>query len=315
MKKCIFRFLFASVFILFISCDETFNPKGEFQDGYSLYCIIDLDQEIQKVYLFENYMPEGFNAESYNENRTVENAEVKINDGNKDFIFTDTTEFIESFGYNVTYYRYKNFNPSNGILNITAVIPGKKMLAGSTNVYTRIPIFNSTSRRDLQYEPLKNYEIGFVGNNPFEFLPALFINYSIIQNGDTVDFKKEIPASYFSEGGKLNPTFPDLEERTRFDYKISVIETAIKELAKDHPGQNIIIKNMTLSIITVSSPLNTYYKSNKTNLDGFSIKLIEPNISNIINGNGIFAAKKISSIKVNFAQSWEILFGELGFSF
>ena len=260
-------------------------------------------------------MPEGLDAESYNKNRTVRNAEVKINDGIRDFIFTDTTEFIESLGYSVSYYQFKNFQPANNLLHITALIPGKKTLTGNTNIYTRKFPFSTRSRRDLEYETLNNYEVDFVGNIPFEFLPALFINYGIVQNNDTVYFKKEIPSSYFSEGGTLNSSFPDLEERTNFTYKVTVIETAMRELANEHPGKNIVIKDMTLSIVTVSPPLNLYYKANKTNRDGFTIKLLEPNISNIENGSGIFASKKITSINVKFAQSWGSLFGQLGFRF
>lgn len=315
MKKYIIRLLFASAFIVFLSCDETFNPKGEFQEGYTLYCVLDPDQEVQKVYLFENYMPEGLDAESYNQNRTVINAEVKINDGIRDFIFTDTTEFIESLGYNVSYYQFKNFQPANNILRITAIIPGKKTLTGITVMRTGIPTLSSKTRRDLEYKTLSNYEVDFAGNFAYEFLPALFINYGIVHNNDTVYYKREIPSFYFSEGEKLNPSFPDLEERSEFIYEITVIETAMKELAKEHPGQNIVINNMTLSILTVSSPLNTYYKANKTNRDNFTIKLLEPNISNIENGSGIFASKKITSINVKFAQSWGSLFGQLGFRF
>lgn len=99
------------------------------------------------------------------------------------------------------------------------------------------------------------------------------------------------------------------------DYETEVIEQTFKIIASEHKSKNVKITAADIHIIQTSYPLNIYYKAAKTARDGFSIKLQEPDVSNVTNGRGLFGFKKITSLKVKFAPSWGPIIGELGLTF
>ena len=296
----------------FLACDDSFSPKGEFQDGYTLYCVIDGNSSHQEAYLFKNYNPDGFDATDYNKDRTVPNAVIKLSDGVTEYTFKDTSEFKESLGYSVNYYKLDNFkinNYQNQLFDITAVTEDGKTISGKTFVDVKSVHFLPTTRKELPYEVMDSLVVLFGDNTSFQFAPFLILNYIKIVNGDTTFYHKEIPTGFVNEGGIKLPIYPEYKLRNIYRYSIAVIANVVKEIAKDkHPADRIKILDLTLGVLQVTNPLDTYYKTYRSNSDGFSIKTQEPNITNIKNGNGIFAYKSSTSVNILFRRDWNNFF-------
>jgi hypothetical protein len=315
MKSLTTALLIAALFIGLLSCDDSFNPKGEFEEGYTLYCILDGNSSHQEAYLFKNYDPEGFDAASYNRDRTVPNAVIKILDGNTEYVFKDTSEFKESLGYTVNYYKLDDFNPGNyssEYLIIDVKTADGENLAGATQLEIKSIIFSASTKRELKYDPLDSLRVLFGDHDSFQFIPFLYINYRIVENGDTSYFQKEIPTSYINEGEKRIPIYPDYKRRNYFRYSIGDIAYEIEELAKQrNPGSKMKMLNLTLGVLQVTSPLDIYYQTYKAISDGFSIKMQKQNISNITNASGIFAYKQITSVNILFRREWNNFFSNI----
>lgn len=312
MKSIIITLLIAVFIISLQSCDDSFSPKGEFQEGYTLYCILDGNTSHQEAYLFENYNPEGFDAVSYNKDRTVPNAVIKILIEDTEYVFKDTSEFKESLGYTVNYYKLDNFNTGNyggQTLIINAETTDGKNLSGRTQLDIKSVIFSASTKKELEYDTFDSLRVIFLNYDFFKFTPFLILNYRMIENGDTSYFQKEIPAGYINEGEKRIPVYPDYKRRNYYRYSIEDIAYEIEQLAKQKkPGDKMKMLNLTLGVLQVTDPLDIYYQTYKTISDGFSIKTQEPNISNIVNANGIFAYKQITSVNILFRRDWNQFF-------
>ena len=314
MKSLIITLLITVLFISLQSCDDSFNPKGEFQEGYTLYCILDGNTSHQEAYLFKNYDPEGFDAVSYNKDRTVPNAVIKIFDGNTEYVFKDTSEFKESLGYTVNYYKLDNFktNYSSKSLIINAETADGKKLAGATQFDIKSIIFSASTKRELKYDTFDSLRVFFGNYDSFQFIPFLFLNYRIVENGDTSYFQKEIPTGYITEGEKRIPIYPEYKLRNYFRYSIEDIAYEIEQIAKQrNPGDKMKMLNLTLGVLQVTNPLDIYYQTYKSISDGFSIKTQEQNISNITNADGIFAYKQITSVNILFRREWNNFFSNI----
>lgn len=314
MKKYIISLLLIAGTAVLQSCDDSFSPKGEFLEGYTLYCVLDGNSTHQEAYLLKNYDPVGFDAVSYDKNRTVSNALIKIKSQDAEFEFKDTSEFKESFGYSVDYYTLENFDPAQykgQRLYITAETHDGKLLYGQTPIDTKLVNFSASTRKELEHDVFDSLRVIFVNNNFFKFTPFLILNYRKIDNGDTVYYHKELPYGYSEENGRRIPLYPDYKSRNYFNYSIADIAYEIEQIAKERkPGGKIKMLNLTLGVLQVTNPLDVYYKTNKTNSDGFSIRTYEPNISNIENANGIFAYKEITSINILFRRDWNGFFSD-----
>ena len=66
--------------VLFISCDEDFNPYGDFVEKFAFTCILKNDANYQTATLFKSYRPDGFDPYSYTTDPSVIGADIRILD-------------------------------------------------------------------------------------------------------------------------------------------------------------------------------------------------------------------------------------------
>lgn len=311
MKSILLKSLLLITIFLIQSCDDSFSPKGEFEEGYTLYCILDGNTSNQQAYLFKNFYPEGFDAESYDEDRTVAGAAVTIRDGGSSFTFSDTSEFIESLGYAVNYYSLNDYIPSSNVLTLSVQTPDGKYLSATTVIDIKEISFSASTRRELQFNEQDSLRVIFEQDTQFLFVPFLILNCRNISGGDTTYFQKEVPSDYRMENGNRVPIYPDFKLRNYYKYSIADIIYEIEKIAETKkPADQMKILNLTLGVLQVTNPLDIYFKTYKTNSDGFSIRAFEPNISNVSNADGIFAYKKITSTNILFRTDWNKFFSD-----
>lgn len=314
MKKIISKI---SVVILIIttilSCEESFSPKGEFEDGYSLFCVIDGNSSTQTAYLTKNYNPSDLNPQSYLEDKSINGADLELIYPDTTYKFFDTT-LIGEDGKKYTAYLIKGFKPTSGNLMIKSTMPDGTVLMSNVQSTGNLR-FAYETLRSIVYETKSTYKIAFYDKpDPFYFSPKLFINYHIKKGNENIYKRIEVASYYYQKADEEISFYPELAPRIQYFYYIANIEKTLKKLATLEPeGSQISIKDLTVEVLETSEPLAFYYAITKTFYDGFTVQLNQPEYTNIEGGNGLLGYKYLSKLNVGFAPEWQPVIEDMGY--
>lgn len=316
MKKIILKISVLFIVITaFLSCDESFSPKGEFEDGYSLFCVIDGNSSTQTAYLTKNYNPSDLNPQSYLEDKSINGAELELIYPDTTYKFFDTTLTGEDSKY-YTAYNLRGFKASGGNLQIKSTMPDGQVLISNVQS-TRNLRFTYETIRPIIYDIKGAYKIAFYDKpEPFYFSPKLFINYSIKKGNAYVHYRIEVPIKYYETGDKENPIYPPLASRIEYFYRIASIEKTLRKIKEvSAESSQIFIIDLSVEVLETSEPLAYYYAITETFNDGFTVQLNQPEFTNIEGGNGLFGYKYMSKVTVGFAPEWRPVIEDMGYMF
>lgn len=314
MKKTISK-ISVVIFMIttILSCDESFSPKGEFEDGYSLFCVIDGNSSTQTAYLTKNYNPSDLNPQSYLENKSISGAELELIYPDTTYKFFDTT-LTGDDGKSYTAYNLRGFKASGGNLQVKSTMPDGKVLVSNVQSTGNLR-FTYETIRPIIYDIKGAYKIAFYDKpEPFYFSPKLFINYSVKKGNEYIPDRIEVASNYYQNGDEEIPVYPSLALRIQYFYHIINIEKTLKKITETAPdGSQFFITNLSVEILEVSEPLAYYYAITKTFNDGFTVQLNQPEYTNIEGGNGLFGYKYKSKLTVGFATEWRTIIEDMGY--
>lgn len=317
MIKAIMKYslLFMSVLVI-ISCEDSFSPKGQFEEGYSFFCVINGNSSVQKAYVTKNYNPSNLAPNTFEGDKSIPDAKVMLFYKDSSFSFHDSTLLSQEDGRIYNSYFLNNFSVSENQMSITVVMNDGSVLT-SNEMCTGNLRFSYESQKNIIYDLKGTYNIAFYDKpNLFYFSPRLFINYVEKKGNENINKRIEVPRRYIPNGKDMIPVYPDLAERLEYYYPVLMIEKTIESINEITPPNSIIvIKNLTVEVLEVSAPLAAYYKINKTYNDGFTIKSQQPGYSNISGGKGIFGYKYTSELSVGLDKSWEKAIEDMGYLF
>ena len=74
IKRITLVFIISSLF--FISCEESFDPYGDYVEKFAFTCILRSDESKQYATLFRSYRPDSFDPYTYTEDPTVKGADI-----------------------------------------------------------------------------------------------------------------------------------------------------------------------------------------------------------------------------------------------
>lgn len=296
------------------SCDDQVDPKAEFNDIYALTCIIRGDTSFQKATLTHSYDVEGFDPLSNTTDPFVKGATIKLiyQSEGKTYTFRDTSfNRLDSSRYKtpVNLYYIKDFKPeSNSRIDLEAILPnGQKVTASSTTYFlsddyidtnSRLIPFPKTVFGKMLFFDWKRLERRNKIENIY-FAPELSVQYFKIENGKKVRYAKEVPASYIGGLTEDYPKYPPLlKDVTEFYFDTLAIRNTIIELsAGDLNKENYHIEGVVFRLFAFDKNFAAYYTSQKIFNEEFSVRVIQPNYSNIDGGLGIFGT--VSSAKMD----------------
>ena len=300
--------------IILVGCDDSFSPKGEFEDGYSLFCVIDGNLLTQRAYLTKNYNPQNLTPETYDEDKSISGAELNLSYPDTSYTFLDSVLYSENDEKKFNAYFVKNFRSKGSNLFIKAVMPDGVELTSSLSC-TKDLKFSYESIKGIKYDLEEIYTVAFYDKpEAFYFNPKLFINYSVRIGNEDIIKRIEVPKRYVVKNDSELPVYPELALRNEYYYSILIIEKTLRKITEfEQKNYQIIIKNLSLEVLEVSYPLAVYFEKNKTFSDGFTIKAQQPEFTNIKGGNGLFGYKYTSKLDVGFAKEWEKIFIDMGY--
>ena len=306
-----------------LSCNDAVNPKTDFNKVYSLNCVISGDTTFQMATVSGSYDLESFDPNSNEVDPFIGGAKLTIFYNGMSYTFRDTMIARPAGAkYNTPMHLYclNNFKPeSNSQISIEAVMPdGKALKSKSTTYYLAadlidfniavfpFPVTGYGSKLILKWDKMER-------RNKIEdiyFNPELVIKYHKIENGTRVDYEKRVPRFY--SDGPVDQYLTDIwlqKDIRQAEFDTLAIRRTIEELSLGDPyKENYIIDKAVFRLIAIDKNLAIYYSSQKTYNEEFSVRVTQPNFTNIEGGFGLFSticsAHFDIPIRASYIKSW-----------
>ena len=320
MKSRIY-FLIVSVLasiVLMISCNDQVDPKTAFAEVYSLNCVIRGDTSFQVATITRSYDVSGFDPSTNHNDPFVGGASVKVYYDDSVFVFRDTTMTRpagSSYTTPMHYYYNSKLRPQKSAqIKIVATLPdGKTLTAGSTTFAVNQFIIDRSSNFTLESSGVIPQPISFSWmylGSPIEYYvaPELVILYSKNVNGTAVEMQKKVPLYYLNN---QTPLYPPIEpDPGSIGFPMNVVNKAMEEISEGDPNkQSYTLEKAVFRLFILDKNLTTYYSANQTFLDEFSVRVNQPDYTNINGGLGIFGTYAVQQITLKIAYSYATSFG------
>jgi len=297
LRKSLYTLIFIS-FILF-SCEENISYLGKFEQQYSLNCILRSDKDIQFATLKMSYPP----GETL-PNTDVKGAIIKL-------ILPDTTLFFKDsvLADNTTgippvksFYYLENYRLKKGTtVKIEAILPGGKTLSAETHspYFNKLYLVEGSSPTiipteyggDTYYYKWEHF--GIFGT--FIYGPSFYVRYFVSGNEAIIRYKEVSGKKMLTNEYKILTSFVDDAMRD--------ISSGIDDKSKVH------IMDACFEVKVFDNALGIYVNSIKTFEDEFSVRISEPNISNINGGLGIFGTYISEQFDIGITSDYIQSFG------
>jgi hypothetical protein len=325
--KNIFIILFImSNIILITSCNDQVEPKTEINETYALTCIIRGDTSLQVATITSSYNVDGFNPLTNTTSPFIKGAKIILTDHytGKTYQFSDTTVTGQSgINYNtpINIYSLHGYKPdANGQISIEAQLPNGRVLKSNSVTYFvsedfidinsylfPIPSIVNGSALVFKWDRLSM-------RNKIKdvyFAPELVIKYFKIENGNQIPYEKKIPYDYTHGLTEDYPKYtPLLKDLSQFSFDSLVVGRSMEEISSGDPQkENYIIDQAVFRLFILDKELATYYITQKTFNEDFSVRVVQPNYSNIDGGLGIFGTLNSAQVEIYISHSYIKSFG------
>jgi hypothetical protein len=323
MKRLVSLILFVLVVAVIISCEDEVNPKTDLKDIYSMNCIIRGDTSFQVATITRSYDVSGFDPGTNKNDPFIKGAKIKLlyQNGTQTFFFRDTT-MTRPAGSNystpLSYYYLKNFQPTfESPISIEATLPNGKVLTAKSITFYISPYAIQNNYYSIPSSLFGNYlvfnwvNLTSTRDETVYYVPELIIKYARIQNNVPVEYQKKVPLFYIQGDNGEIPLYPPVQANlTSANFDTTTIRKSITEISAGDPNKgNYIIRKAVFRLLIADKNLAMYYAAQKTFLDEFSVRVTQPEFSNIQGGLGIFGTLNSTQIDVPIKESYIRSFG------
>jgi hypothetical protein len=257
-------------------------------------------------------MPAGYNPLEYTGESSVKDVVVRLQDGTKTYVLTDTLlPRSDTSRYNsaIRSFVLRDLLPVQGkTYTISAVSPTLGTASASVTIPAKSWVDLSAGSLALLDNPggyspdatITAY--GLIGGKAY--VCRLFIDYDVLTGSDWVEGRLEIPMRYLDPQLKSLDyvVFPQLTVRptvgqASIAFKSDVYKAALSSLAGGKfKGKKLIFKWAVFQLTQVEKNLFNYYSTVHAYSDAQSIRLDEPMYSNISGGYGLVGAYTLDSL-------------------
>ncbi|MEE9430144.1 MAG: DUF4249 family protein, partial [Melioribacteraceae bacterium] len=286
IKKILYLvFLIFSIF----GCDDEVTFQAEYEEKEILYCVLNADSSNQYALLKTN-----FENKNSQQNHYIKNAKITLKQNKVTSELRDTSALNNNT--ETDFYYSKNFKPPLGSeIEITAELPNGKVLSAFLTVpnFSLFVFQQSLLTIPSSQDPTRLY-IGWTlrnGNDNLAFLTRLIINYRINKNNIETEHSYTIPIEYIIKNDNTLPVHPQIGRSSFQVYSQQVIDRAFREISIGDTNKSAYtIVNANLEIFVLEENLTNYSASVEAFKNSYSVKVYEPQISNIEGGLGVFGA-------------------------
>ena len=304
------KLLFLFLILLFsISCEEDFNPYGDYQEKFAFTCILKNDDNFQTATLFRSYLTTPSDP-------SVIGADIRVWYNDSVFVFkdssmtrTDTSRYNSPFRF----YYNKDFRVTNDkTVELEVLLPNGKRLR-SSSVTPKSINFNDQS--EVLIPPVASNIIQFLWyplDDQIYFSPKLTIRYKQNVNGEIIEKFKVVPIRYEEINGESIPVFPSPSSAPVITYTLDAVTKALQEISEGDPNkQNYsILQKISFNVTAFDAPVSKYISSTGGSFDDLTVSVDVSDYTNIDGGFGLFGSYfKKNYTKLRFLQSYIESFG------
>lgn len=291
MKKLLL--ILPMLFLIIVSCEDSFDPYGELKNKYVFSCVIRGDTTFQTAYVTQSYMVDNYEPYSNIQDPSIKNVQIRVWEEDKVALFKDTTVGRapdSKYKTPFSFYYTNNYQPKAGAkIEVEALLPTGKRLTSSTRVPYSITFSKSNSDTNIRltndYVQVR-WKTGQI--NPV-FIPRMFIYYTKPVDGKQVRFSAVVPLNYVEFNGKSKPNYAKPSSDLAYSVEMKTFKKTMELISEGDPDKSkYIIYSTFVEVYSLDENLSTYYNATARNNDAYSVKLTETDFSNVLNGAGIF---------------------------
>jgi hypothetical protein len=306
MKKNLLVFICILTLLVSFSCDDSFNPKAPFEEQYVLNCIIRGDSASQIATLGKTYDVSGFDPNINNIDPSISGAQVFFKwKGNlyllrdSSIVRADTSRYKNP----IKFYYTNDFIPAaNDSIEIIAIPAPGVFLSSKTKVPYNVYFGNSPWL-------IKGDEIALdirwtAHDFNVYYLPRMKIIYQKRNEIPVVIHSFEVPLDYSSVNGIETPVYPGFSPVDGIEFVRTNIDKALLQISNGDFKSNYRFLRMDFELLVFDQFLAGYISTTNGFLDNLSIRLDEPNYTNINGGLGIFGAYLYNVFPISFSNDY-----------
>lgn len=328
--KTIFRLATLSLIGL-AACQETFSPNAPFHPRVVAYSVLNTQSDTQYVRLYTIYSAPSGDPFQNPDERPVTDAQVTVLDGVVTYAFRDTvmpraagsryaSDIRLYYSYPMKAESSKTYtltanSPTYGRITATTRVPGGAILnipASSTYVLDN-PDINLTKSVGVSFELstlaaayLVRFQIVFTAENPWESE-----NQRYKEKWYQVPFKREAIDRLYE---RCRITFPQVTRRegpyttplrgekalSHFEFPFPAYNESIVQILRTN--NNVKFKRAVFYFIQLDDALYKYYATANSFEAKYSVRLDQPDYTNIQGGLGVFGSTQVDSIAWNLPE-------------
>lgn len=312
------RFLISILFlsIIAISCEENFDPFGDYKEKYVLTCLLDGNSDYQVATLSRSYFTGSFSPYDNTTDPALEGAEIRVWISDSVYLFKDSTiERTDTSRYKTPFkfYYTNQINPNPGkTMEIEALLPSGKRLKALTVTPNDISFRNDNPNVIPPVD--ENFlNFGWQAQSTYTFYDIrILVTYYKNENGVSVKYQEEVPIAYKTRGGIEEPIYPPAARQSFVSYPMEIVTKFLENIsAGDENKANYTVElKPIVEVLVMDEALSRYYSSTSNSLNDLSVRLDENDYTNVEGGLGIFGtyiSKRYTAI--SFIASYIESFG------
>jgi len=316
--KITYAFLF--VVVLLSGCDQSFNPKAALEDRLVVFSVISNDRDVQFVRVNTNYDVSGFDLSENRVEQGLSGADVAIIGPSSAVTFRDTLfPRPDTNRYVAPIHAYVGspFRPEPG-RKYDLIVHSVRF--GSVTATVKLPDRPNISLypgelavdRPEQFDPRSFFYLRTT-LSPFAkgSLCQLFIDYQVQQDTSWTNGRTEVPFQINVDTlGIWIATYPTFTRvtgnATGITYKNYTYRRALIRVLEHFPHNRVLFKRVVLRVFQCEQGYYDYYNTVNGFQDRVSIRIDQPDFTNIKGGLGMFGAYTLDSLSHNFPDDFSL---------
>jgi hypothetical protein len=274
-------------------CDDTFTPDGPYKEKLVVFSVLSTRSDTQFVRVHTT-----FRSPIVSEETQVPDAQVTITQGDSVFQLRDTTlERSDTSHYTTRIKAYVTYvlHLQHGLRYDLSVVSASHGNATShaTSLYrgTLLPETDLAGGIAARIYP---------GVNSRAHIVRLYLEYEVREESVWVLKKTEIP-SHVGEAGEYVYPRPVSRENTRVVFGALGYATVVSRLRQRYPGGRVRLKGTRFVLTQLDDWFYAYYSVANGFPDSGTLRLDEPDFTNIEGGFGVFAASSETTVAADTA--------------
>ena len=292
MKPLLTFVVFIFLCLGWLGCNQTFEPEGPVNNKLVLYSILASQTDTQYVRLSTTYgsspVPD------------VKGALVQLVGPNRTLTFKDTTvQWLDAQG---------NFSPTNVYVAYHAPVVGGQQyelqastITGLTASANATPV--SAPSFVIHASPTPGY---FTLDTRFAteagaFVMRFYVDFYALVEGGFEFHREEVPTgSSVDQAGNVVLTYPQLSLVALLSHNRGTIpikfdsaafNQTVSRILTRYPGGVVVFLQIAFSLTQIDDVLYSYYYFNNGPVDKSTIRLDQPDFTNVANGFGVVGSR------------------------